>query len=346
LPNDPPEGPAPLSAAIPVEKLGPPGLTEELVISAGSSEEDLGPEPRTKTMRIFEAWATLVASPPLTTPQLSTSPLMGDTPLAAQSPGLDFLHTFGVLGGHDGRKVHLMFEQNDKGRVGLVRARLLADSYHDARDTFRSALNRLLSIWCWESGVPLSTAHTCVSDPTNGLQYLESTTPYKPVDLLVNQGSANSVAREFQAAFSFFREGLSSTSPPYRLLCFYKTLGVLRRTESSFAKAIADSGGDRRVFHQEATCKIQADDLAALQWPETIGWSIGKFHEKTLRPLRNKIAHDLLDDDDDYALQDDPGFHLVTRSSADCLPPLIRRYGYAISRAYQSSRASGAKDLS
>ncbi|WPU92496.1 hypothetical protein SNE25_24520 [Mucilaginibacter sabulilitoris] len=69
--------------------------------------------------------------------------------------------------------------------------------------------------------------------------------------------------------------------------------------------------------------KIDENEINKFVWPESIGWTLGRLLTDKLRPMRNKIAHEI-DEGGKYANPDMGIFQQRIRDYADAALPLMR----------------------
>jgi hypothetical protein len=107
----------------------------------------------------------------------------------------------------------------------------------------------------------------------------------------------------------FYREALNSTSPKYQFLCYFKVVELvlslraerdsLARKQGKKVKRVRDLLLEEKWFLEHLS-----DDLK----PTVLGKKFTTIKERVLRPIRNKIAHALVRDDDGTRLRDDEIF--------------------------------------
>lgn len=96
-----------------------------------------------------------------------------------------------------------------------------------------------------------------------------------------------------------YREALNTTSPKYQFLCFFAVIELATRIRKK--KRAVDS-----VDHGNHPARERFDEpdwfrkiLTSEVQAQVIGKKLSYVHEKILRPLRNQIAHALVEENND-----------------------------------------------
>ena len=125
-----------------------------------------------------------------------------------------------------------------------------------------------------------------------------------------------------QSLLSLYREGINSNSQNYQFLCWYKVLeGINEKRGSDSAKVkkalpqglserLEESAIEQRQRFAEIFPVIRASGTADQNWDHIVpdevrGWKFNRVREQKLEPLRNKIAHMLLEASGDLSLSPD-----------------------------------------
>lgn len=317
-----------ITVAVPVEMLGPPGLSQTLHVVDVTKD---GETPRATGRRPFRMWGALFPAEPPPQGTITMSATGGDT-------HLDFGCTdFWVEGGRRQRPLKLHFFANPDGRIACVQSTFDAESWTDAHNVFRDAVSHLLSLWSWHHDVPLVLTSIGGRDDASGTSHQVYVRPARIVTSKPGVGTWWAANPTFQAAASYYREGISSPSAPYRLLCFYKVFLTLEHVRRDYVKRGVESGHiAAKDFNQAIEVRVEASDVLAVQaWPDAVGWRIGRVASDKVREVRNRVGHELLKDDDDFCNFDDPRQWDTTRDAADAFVPLLRRYAEKLNEVYQ-----------
>jgi hypothetical protein len=151
---------------------------------------------------------------------------------------------------------------------------------------------------------------------------------------------------ELQKYAALYREGLSSRNELYSYLCFYKIIEAVERQNTIEGAKAAKSGTPptKRAQH-----RLPKDDATIASWAKQMfpGWykwshfsigsispkeargvKLGSVRESFLRPLRDSIAHGLLDDVGIIDV-DDPDLHGRVRYWLPYLRSMARRVSLA-----------------
>lgn len=253
------------TVAVPVEKLGPPGLSHTLIVVDvvdGKETNATGPRP-------FRVWGVLVTQELLFSPGIHVGPQDGDTLVDFRCGG------FHIEGGPREHPIKMEFFSNAQGRLGRVESTIQTESWSQAERVFRSAVTHLLSIWSWHHSVPLALTAVGGADPTGGRTYQSYVPPLPVVTTAPQIGKGFSGGPSFLAAASYYREGIGSPNVPYRLLCFYKLFLTLDRVRRGFEKRAIRAGlVDHAGFNQAVDVRVERTTCALRNGPTRWG---GRF---------------------------------------------------------------------
>jgi len=310
----------------PIPSLG--GKTQTYFVVPQVHGAEQGPEGAVQGEREFDVWGALTSQPRLWDAQV---PKLGEPP---QGNSLIFFLPKGYLeveGGVPQKPIRFQIYTNDEGFLSGVKSRLTAERWSEAIEVFRQALDPFLSTLSWQYQVPLMLASVGGMDLTNGVMFQEHV--FQP-DIGRFGGSAEvGASGEYQAAYSFFREGTNSASPAYRLLCFYKSYQVFRHIEKKYEDYITQKGLAKSDFFRGIAVHLEQDDIGPASSVDSpfagcVGMSIGAFMIEKVRPIRNKVAHTLEETEDSAGFSDADSLEFVrlARQFSDVLVPLIRRY--------------------
>jgi hypothetical protein len=174
----------------------------------------------------------------------------------------------------------------------------------------------LLSRFCIEYDVPVHIYQTDVVEISSKQRLLTIERPYRDVRLV--QWSPRTVPKEAEGYCSLYREALNNNSPVYQFLCFFKIIEAIRQRRRRIGDELKNSPGRATVLHRDGESVpsdreyglrnflisvfstmnfLPLDDLALAQcFPEEIlGKRFGAIIQENLVPVRNKIAHALID---------------------------------------------------
>jgi len=141
--------------------------------------------------------------------------------------------------------------------------------------------------------LPLSIRHIEVQNVGDTFRRRYITCPYsqrefKPNDLT----QATTVPHRLKPALRLFREGLSSSRPPYRLLCLYKVREIVLPLQKANNKKVL---AQRMKLDRPA--RVMTDnELNQQYFPTYVGKKVGAFLDYVRSEYRLSVAHGNLDD--------------------------------------------------
>jgi len=208
-----------------------------------------------------------------------------------------------------GRRFLVVGLPNDQGFLQKVLVNDLdAESFADAHTIMSQVAGAVLSQFSVQLDVPLRVCQLDLTEISTGSALLMWTNPSLDTPLVVApvQGS-----REFRAYASLYREGLSTDSPLYQFLCFYK---IVEGVKGRRVRAVREAKKGRQpepTFPLEVVPNAPEDFVAWLQtifqvslpWtpqrldaiflPEVRGLSFSDAlsKDRSLTKLRNRISH-------------------------------------------------------
>jgi hypothetical protein len=200
---------------------------------------------------------------------------------------------------------------NAQGYLGkLISEPFDAQTFHDALTRAFHAVAPTLSNWSAHLDVPVHVAQLDATELRTGAARMHVLTP--PLQATFAVEGEPKLEPEFMYYAGLYREALNSNSPAYRFLCLYKIIEGIRLRRSRLAEEARASGRERERFHFE---EVPADALALRPWLNSIfgvrdwaqqtvdqvlpadirGRSFGYITQSKLTPLRNEVAHGILD---------------------------------------------------
>jgi len=268
--------------------------------------------------RNFKVMGTLFSVPPIWNSQVFAGKLEGGTTLLKISETELQLYE---IEGSGARKfiVHL----NQFKQLSSVSSTISAKSWQEALQIFHDLVDPYLSLMSWRFHVPLVLSNVNGTDLETNYQYAKFIQPIPEKVFALMLEPMERYNDHIAALFSFHREMINSTSGPYRLLCIHKCLTLVNQFKALTHDEVKKKGLDLKEYKTETEVKIKENDINKAVWPETIGWNLGRLLADKLRPMRNKIAHEL-DEGDKYANPDNGLFQEQIRDYADAALPLMR----------------------
>ncbi len=200
---------------------------------------------------------------------------------------------------------------NAEGYLGkLVSEPFDAQSFDDALRKAYHAVAPSLSNWSAHLDVPVYVAQVDTTELRTGAASAQVFTP--PLEAAFAVEGEPKLESEFLYYAGLYREALNSNSPAYRFLCLYKIIeGVRLRRNRLAAEARAFGRKPQRFEFEEVPAEPSALQpwLNAIynlrEWPqlaldhvlpaEVRGRRFGQIVESKLMPLRNEVAHGILD---------------------------------------------------
>jgi hypothetical protein len=243
------------------------------------------------------------------------SDIVGDSHIGIAKPANDRsdddIESLKFLANGDGWSFEFKGFVNERGYLGKMVVELAALNTTEAERIAYRALSPFLSTWSMTLDVPVNIETVQVTDLSTHTDTLQIRAPF--VEMRPGSGVGPMLSDEFCQYSSLYREALNSTSPFYRFLCLYKLIESIyfRRTERArLAKEQGQSVktyADSVYLNREAMTgillwiypwrNILLDDLAIAQTlpSEADGKKFTRVREEYLRPLRDGIAHGLMD---------------------------------------------------
>lgn len=141
--------------------------------------------------------------------------------------------------------------------------------------------------------LPISIHHIDVSSPGRKFHRRYLTLPYGQHTLTeADLKEAQIFPPRLRGAIRLFREGVSSSRPPYRLLCLYRIREVIGKVRDETDREIFARGGTpiRQVR------VLPGNKLTQFYFPQFVGKKVGAFLDYVRDEYRLAIAHGNLDD--------------------------------------------------
>jgi len=201
---------------------------------------------------------------------------------------------------------------NEAGYLGkIVSEPFHAPSRRVAEASARSAIQGLLSNLSSQLDIPLIVEIVEVTELATKAKGMSFVAPFPATPMAV-RGAGSFTDPEFEHAVALYREALNSNTPIYRFLCFYKILELSRKRRKRLGLKHKSSLKQPRPGEQVPLRdqKAMTEWLNALfynrDWDEGIfgqifitealGKKLNNLMDNELRPIRDRIAHGILDD--------------------------------------------------
>jgi hypothetical protein len=116
---------------------------------------------------------------------------------------------------------------------------------------------------------------------------------YSPRELTPeNIDQAATIPASIKPALRLFREGMSSTRPPYRLLCLYRVREIITKVrQENDKKVLADT-----IKRDRPSRLLMDNNLTRQYFPTYVGKKVGAFLDHVRSKFRLAIAHGELDE--------------------------------------------------
>jgi len=183
------------------------------------------------------------------------------------------------------------FHKNGANEISMASSEVLASDAIEARYNFENVVSVLVDRLAYISEAPMYLGSTVVDDPSTGSQTLFFVAPPRQ---RVLEERRIILDNELIPVYALYREALNSSSPYYRVLCFFKIMeGLLGPLEKSLAEKAKESGG---TYEIPQACVPDHPDIAdALR--HLVGKQIKHVRKTFLRKeFRNAMAHFVVDD--------------------------------------------------
>jgi len=204
---------------------------------------------------------------------------------------------------------------NENGFLGKVEVEVEAANFDDAR--FGSwhahhALATLLSTWSLRYDIPFVIAKTEITETRTGSMWHTLEQPFSPTNLASLSSASLPDSRPYT---SLYREAVSTNSSTYQFLCLYKILESVRERRARLNSEAKLRGiqlnRPKEIFpstEQEMNALLgdifphrdpqgwSEDTLRSLLLPELKGKKFNGIFDDLLRPIRNVLAHAILDE--------------------------------------------------
>jgi hypothetical protein len=255
--------------------------------------------------------------------RVEQSPLKhGQTVMASLLEGTSYLGAPAVANGTflgiqfshpwpDGSITEVNVKTNADGFLSHLMIRdLTASSFDDADLKAQEVTSPLLSHLSLAYDVPVKVLQYDITEKRSGT--IRTAVRIAPHFAVPSQGDLR-LDTMSRGIASLYREGMNSASPTYGLLCFYKIVESLKHRRTRVAVLCNDAGlepvrFDRTVIpnsNQELLILLSQAFPAVAIWDEVTqhqvvpdevrGLKLLRAVDRFLTPLRNKVAHALLD---------------------------------------------------
>lgn len=141
--------------------------------------------------------------------------------------------------------------------------------------------------------VPISIRHIDVTAPGRKYHRRYLTLPYRQQTLTeADLKEAQNIPPQLRGAIRLFREGVSSSRPPYRLLCLYRVREVIEKVRAETNREILARGGTP----SRPVRVLPTNELTQFYFPQFVGKKVSAFLDHVRSEYRLAIAHGNLDE--------------------------------------------------
>ncbi|HEY8660787.1 MAG TPA: hypothetical protein VIL78_17255 [Hanamia sp.] len=296
------------------------GLMETLTIVPMTATNPTGAKKNAMNLREFKIMGTIFSVPPLWNSNVVSGKLSGGSSLL-QIEESEY-QSFEITRSIDQAStftVHL----NEHKQLSAISCTLKATNWDLALKAFHNFVNPYLSLLSWKYHVPLTISNINGIDIENECSHANFIQPIPIRTIKIMGEKPENFDDRIAALFSFHRELVNSTSGPYRLLCVYKCLTIIKSIKRHIHDLAKKANLDLKDYKTQTEIKIESNETSLNVWPDAIGWTLGRLVNDKVRPIRNKIAHEL-DEGDSFANPDLGILKEEVRAYADGLVPLMR----------------------
>jgi len=201
---------------------------------------------------------------------------------------------------------------NDAGYLAKITSEpFFATSRKDAEKASTNAIQSLLSNLSAQLDIPFIIEVAEITEVETNSRGISFVAPFPGTPMAI-RGSGSIRDEEFEHVAALYREALNTNTPLYRFLCFYKILETSRKRRErlgrKFKKNLTPSRPGEHIplsDKSEMEAWLKAIYHVSRDWdemilgqifiPEVLGKKINNIFDTQLRPIRDRIAHGILD---------------------------------------------------
>jgi hypothetical protein len=189
--------------------------------------------------------------------------------------------------------VSVEFLTNSQGRLGQLRFSHSASSFQDMQTFAHNLAMPLVSRLAFETDTALEIVATVLHEKSTSIRSVSGVFAGAVAPLSELNGLSTPEIRLF---FSAYREGLSSNSPLYQALSYWKVIeGVktfdTRRRRNDDSDAISRPDPYATKMPRNFNEALRIDEWSAAEFQPYWGKSFGEVKKALNEPIRNAIAH-------------------------------------------------------
>ena len=206
----------------------------------------------------------------------------------------------------------LIGKPNARGFLGQVIAESIpATDAQDARTKVYRALASSLSNIAIQLDMPISVYQSDMIELATGNRFISIVSPHleRPMEI----ASTATMSKEFRSLAALYREALNSDTPAFQFLCYFKILEGIREESQQL---IAEARTVGKEISKPPAQVVPSEDAQFVPWlnavygvgrpwdfimlqsmfvPEARGKKFNQIIDDCLRPVRDRVAHAILD---------------------------------------------------
>ena len=309
-----------LSAQVPA---GMPGMLQYLGVVAGRPPKDPHQPMQGGVAGLYKVVLTLArpGQPLLPEGQVTSfENMQGDSHLAIADPAYhpptiaadDGVASILFQPETEDGKFNLIGKPNARGFLGQVIAEAMpGKDAQDARTKVYRALASSLSNVSIQLDIPFYVYQSDMIELSTGNRFISIISPHleRPMQI----APTGTMSKEFRSLAALYREALSSNTPPFQFLCYFKILEGIRKRRWQL---IAEAKVAGTEIPKSPVQIVPADEPQFIPWlnavygvgrpwdfimlesifvKEARGKKVNQVIDDYLRPVRDRIAHAVLD---------------------------------------------------
>lgn len=209
-------------------------------------------------------------------------------------------------------KFNLIGKPNARGFLGQVIAEAMpGKDAQDARTKVYRALASSLSNISMQLDIPFYVYQSDMIELSTGNRFISIISPHieRPMEI----APTGTMSKEFRSLAALYREALGSNTPPFQFLCYFKILEGIRKRRRQL---IAEAKAVGTEIPKSPVQIVPVDETQFIPWlnavygvgrpwdfimlesifvKEARGKKINQIIDDYLRPVRDRIAHAVLD---------------------------------------------------
>ena len=277
-----------ISASIPIEKMGPPGIITHLdVVPIFSHDEGISAgENRLKdtTRRRFRVTARLARN----------YDIQQNINFAIEEGSGDSLLSFPQDAAYlkvDTRDGQFVIFPNNERRCSTVRFDCTAQTSEEAQRLFHKMVAPALNHLSYMANVPLHVVQISVVDEVH---HISSTDVLCPYPVVVLNSGIGKVRSQLWPVYAMYREAVNASSPFYKFFCFYKILeGLLKHLQGN----LYTEAKRKNITLPSLQAKVPKYEGIPEDQKPYVGKSVTRFFDEVLTNcFRNSMAHFISDE--------------------------------------------------